>query len=90
MHLLFYIRKGYRRQGVTAMLVKASLKYAKAQGAVALEGYPLDAELTPSSSGTGYATTFAQAGFKIIGRHFPPRPLVRYEFRRAETSESGR
>jgi hypothetical protein len=70
--------------------VKAALKYAEAQGAVALEAYPLDADLTPSSSGTGYATTFTQAGFKIIGRNFPPRPIMRNEFKRAETSEPGR
>ena len=77
----FYVRKGYRRKGVTAALTKAALAYAKAGGAAALEAYPLDAELTPSSSSTGYATTFERAGFRIIGRHFPPRPIMRYEFR---------
>src|SRR5579859_3794431 len=41
----FYVRKGYRRQGVTAVLIAATLKAAKRAGAVAVEAYPLDAEL---------------------------------------------
>src|SRR5579864_1336228 len=51
----FYIRKGYRRRGVTSALIEAAVKAAKAAGATAVEAYPLDAELTPSSSSTGYA-----------------------------------
>lgn len=75
----FYVRIGYRRQGVTAALIEAAKKCAKRAGAPALEAYPLDADLTPSSSGTGYASTFARAGFKIIARHTPPRPIMRHD-----------
>lgn len=82
----FYVRIGYRRQGVTSALVNAALKYAKARGAVALEAYPLDADLTPSASGTGYASTFERAGFRVIARHFAPRPIMRYEFKPAQES----
>ena len=46
----------------------------------ALEAYPLDANLTPSASGTGYVSTFKRAGFKIVARHVPPRPIMRYDF----------
>jgi len=84
----FYVRKGYRRQGVSAALSKAAIKYAKAQGAAALEAYPLDADLTPSSSSTGYATTFERAGFRIIARHFAPRPILRYQFKGARKHQS--
>jgi GNAT superfamily N-acetyltransferase len=73
----FYIRKGYRRQGVTVALIAAALKTAKSAGAPALEAYPLDATLTNSSSWTGYASTFARAGFRIVARHTPPRPIMR-------------
>ena len=73
----FYVRKGYRRRGVTAALIAAALKVAQAAGASALEAYPLDGDLTPSASSTGYASTFARAGFKIVGRHTPPRPILR-------------
>lgn len=81
----FYIRKGYRRQGVTGALIAAALRYAKKAGAPALEAYPLDADLTPSASSTGYASTFARAGFKIIARHTPPRPIMRRDLRMSST-----
>jgi GNAT superfamily N-acetyltransferase len=77
----FYVRKGYRRRGVTSALITAALKAAKAAGAPALEAYPLDADLTPSASGTGYASTFARAGFKIVARHTPPRPIMRHDLK---------
>ena len=74
----FYTRKGYRRQGVTAALI-AAVAAARRAGAAALEAYPLDAALTPSASHTGYASTFVRAGFATVGRHAPPRPIMRYE-----------
>jgi len=73
----FYVRKGYRKRGVTSALIAAALKAAKKAGAPALEAYPLDAELTPSASSTGYVSTFERAGFRIVGRHTPPRPIMR-------------
>ena len=73
----FYIRKVYRSQGVPAALIAAALKTAKSADAPALEAYPLDATLTNSSSWTGHASTFARAGFRIVARHTPPRPIMR-------------
>jgi GNAT superfamily N-acetyltransferase len=77
----FYIRKVYRRRGVTAALIEGALAAAKRAKAPALEAYPLDADLTGSSSWTGYASTFARAGFKIVARHLPPRPIMRHNLR---------
>jgi GNAT superfamily N-acetyltransferase len=77
----FYVRKGYRKQGVTSALIAGALKTAKSAGAPALEAYPLDGDLTPSASGTGYASTFARAGFRIVGRRTPPRPIMRRDLR---------
>ena len=73
----FYVRKGYRRRGVTSALVAAAIKAAKRGRAPALEAYPLDATLTPSASSTGFASTFARAGFRTIVRRVPPRPIMR-------------
>jgi GNAT superfamily N-acetyltransferase len=75
----FYVRKGYRRKGVTEALIGAALSAARRTMAPALEAYPLDAELTPSASGTGYASTFSRAGFKTVARRVPPRPIMRYD-----------
>ena len=76
----FYVRKGYRKVGVTSALIAAAIEAARRAGAPALEAYPLDADLTPSTSHTGYISTFKRAGFKIVARHVPPRPIMRYDF----------
>jgi len=75
----FYTRKGYRRRGVTAALIDAAIIAARRAGAVALEAYPLDPALTPSASHTGFVSMFARAGFKIVARDTPPRPIMRYD-----------
>jgi GNAT superfamily N-acetyltransferase len=75
------VRKGYRKRGVTSALIAAALKAAKRVKAPALEAYPLDAELTPSASGTGYVSTFARAGFKTVARRVPPRPIMRHDLK---------
>jgi GNAT superfamily N-acetyltransferase len=77
----FYIRIGYRKRGITSALIEEAVNMARKAGAPAIEAYPLDAELTPSTSGTGYASTFARMGFKVIARHVPPRPIMRLELR---------
>ncbi len=74
-----YVRKGYRRRGVTAVLIEAALRTAKRAGATALEAYPFDAEVSGTSSSTGYASTFARAGFKTIERRIPARPIMRHD-----------
>jgi GNAT superfamily N-acetyltransferase len=76
----FYIRKGYRKRGVTSALIRAALEMAKQAGAPAVEAYPLDASLSPSATSTGYVSTFERAGFKVVARHVAPRPIMRYEF----------
>src|SRR5437763_12469978 len=76
-----YVRKGYRRQGVTSALIAAALKAAKRAKAPALEAYPIDADETPSASGTGYASTFARAGFKTVARRALPRPIMRHHLK---------
>ncbi len=75
----FYVRIGYRRRGVTSALIAAAVKAARRAKAPQLEAYPLDATQTPSASGTGFASTFARAGFKTVARRVPPRPIMRHD-----------
>jgi GNAT superfamily N-acetyltransferase len=84
-----YVRKGYRRRGITLALIAAAVKAAKAAGAPALEAYPLDADFTPSASGTGYASTFARAGFETAARRTPPRPIMRRDLRSFTDAPTG-
>lgn len=74
----FYVQKGYRRKGVSRALIAAAVRAAKNAGAPAVEAYPFDRALSPSSTSTGFASTFEKAGFKTVARHFPPQPIMRY------------
>jgi GNAT superfamily N-acetyltransferase len=74
----FYVRKGYRKQGVTSALIREALHAARNAGALALEAYPLDGDLTSSSSFTGFASTFLKLGFKPVAHRVPPRPIMRH------------
>jgi GNAT superfamily N-acetyltransferase len=75
----FYIRKGHRRKGIMTALISAAIDYARAAGAPALEAYPLDGAVSPSATSTGYASTFAKAGFSEIARRSPERPIMRIQ-----------
>jgi GNAT superfamily N-acetyltransferase len=76
----FYVRKGQRRHGVTSALIVAGVELARAAGAPAVEAYPLDAGVSPSATATGYASTFAAAGFVEVARRSPERPIMRLAF----------
>jgi len=77
----FYVRIGYRRNGVTKALIAEALRMAKRAKAPALEAYPFDADLSPSASSTGFASTFRRAGFKIVARRIPARPIMRHDLK---------
>lgn len=75
----FYVRKGYRRKGITSLLIAAALKAARKARAPALEAYPLDRGPTPSATFTGVSSTFERAGFRTVARRVPTRPIMRHE-----------
>jgi GNAT superfamily N-acetyltransferase len=78
----FYVRKGFRKQGVTSTLIAAALRAAKRAGAPALECYPVETSAPQGTSNlyTGIASTLARAGFKTVARPAPHRPIMRYGF----------
>jgi GNAT superfamily N-acetyltransferase len=75
----FYVRKGWRRRGVMTRLTEAAVDFARRGGAPAVEVYPLDAEVSPSATSMGYASTFQELGFSEIARRSPERPIMRLE-----------
>lgn len=79
----FYVRRGYRRRGVTAALIAAAVKAAKQAKAPALEAYPVDTGAPKSTSNlyTGTASTFARAGFRTVARRAPHRPIMRHDLK---------
>jgi GNAT superfamily N-acetyltransferase len=74
----FFIRRGHRRKGVSGALIKAALQMAKAAKAPALEAYPVDSDISATTSYTGYASSFARAGFDVVARPHPARPIMRH------------
>jgi GNAT superfamily N-acetyltransferase len=74
-----YVRKGYRRQGVAALLIEAAVELARSAGVPAIEAFPLDGDVSPSATSTGYASTFGAAGFREVVRRSPERPIMRID-----------
>jgi hypothetical protein len=64
------IRGGHRKRGHTTPLIEGAVEYAFAQGAPAVESYPVDPgdgriDLTMAFVGT--RAMFAKAGFEVVG-----------------------
>ena len=80
----FYVRRGYRKTGVTTALIDAAVRIARRAKAPALEAYPVDTDVPTASSNlyTGTASTFARAGFKTVARRVPHRPVMRHDLKR--------
>ncbi len=80
----FYIRRGYRRRGVSEALVRAAVVHAREAGAPALEAYPSDMREAADRSlptYTGIASVFERAGFRRVAGRTPARPIMRRIFR---------
>jgi GNAT superfamily N-acetyltransferase len=86
----FYIRRGYRKQGVMTALIGAAIKHAKTNGAPELEAYPWDETGKKGSAGvyTGIRSAFAKAGFAEVARHRPDRPIMRHDLKRVRVGKS--
>lgn len=60
------VRPGHRKQGISHALLAGAVEFAKANGAVAIEGYPLDndgAKIDTTMAYVGTMALFEQAGF---------------------------
>ncbi len=74
----FFIRTGFRRQGMTAQLAKAAIEYARDSGAKIIEAYPVDYD-SPSYSYMGRIGTFERLGFKEVGMVGTRRHMMRLQ-----------
>jgi GNAT superfamily N-acetyltransferase len=64
----FVVAKTARRTGVANALLDAAVEYARAHGAITLEGYPVEtggARFPSASAYTGTAGMFEHAGFEV-------------------------
>jgi GNAT superfamily N-acetyltransferase len=77
----FFVKRPYRRAGLTAGLLNAAVGYARQQGAQVVEGYPIDkpGKFSTLEDYTGTASTFRRAGFVEVARRSPTRPVMRLD-----------
>ena len=76
----FFIAKKYRRSGLTELLLRAAVEYARKRGAKIVEGYPHDppsGEMPEVFAWTGFLSAFRKAGFKEAARRSATRPIMR-------------
>lgn len=80
----FVTRTGFRRQGVSRVLARAAVDFARERGARAVEGYPMitrpDREVAWGELYVGSRGVFADAGFEEISRPTVRRVVMRIEF----------
>ena len=76
-----FVRKEYRRQGVSAKLLRAAVDFAAAQGAKIVEGYPVEPSMEKMPDPFlwhGVPSAFLAAGFQEVLRRSSSRPIMRY------------
>ena len=76
----FLVDKRYRRQGLSAALLRAACDFAAGQGARIVEGYPIDTpnrKYAPVYAWTGFVGAFRDAGFTEVARRSETRPIMR-------------
>ena len=78
----FFIARPFRRQGVSAALLRAAVEYVRENGGEVLEGYPVEPkknEMPDAFAWPGLAAAFVKAGFVEVARRSETRPIMRYE-----------
>lgn len=84
----FVTRTGFRRRGVSRALARATVDFARARAARALEGYPMitspGTEITWGELHVGSRSAFAAAGFREISRPTVRRVVMRIDFDEAD------
>ncbi|WP_052434740.1 GNAT family N-acetyltransferase [Streptacidiphilus melanogenes] len=77
----FYVPGAWRRRGVTGMLLRGALAYAREQGAAAVETYPAPAPEGGSYSHMGPRGLFEREGFVDVTPPGRKRSVLRHDLR---------
>ena len=78
----FFVRRNRRNEGIASALLDAAVAYARSHGAPAVEGYPViprKDNVPPMYLWQGLVQMFAAAGFDVIARRKPARPIYRLD-----------
>jgi GNAT superfamily N-acetyltransferase len=81
----FVVRKGFRGRGLMYHLAAATVPFARARGAVAVEAYPMVTEpgrvITWGELHVGARQAFEEAGFTEVTHPTPRRVVMRHDLR---------
>jgi GNAT superfamily N-acetyltransferase len=75
-----FIKKPYRRKGVSTQLLKAAVEFAARRGAKIVEGYPIEPSMEKMPDPFlwhGIPSAFRAAGFSEVLRRSKSRPIMR-------------
>ena len=76
-----FTRAGFRKRGVSRVLARAAVDFARARGARALEAYPMTTkDVIAEELHVGTEGVFAAAGFAAVSRPTPRRVVMRIDF----------
>lgn len=75
----FFVPRKLRGQGTVHRLIAGAVAHARANGATAVEAYPVD-DAAPSYRFMGFVSVFEDAGFDEIGRAGTRRHVMRLKF----------
>ncbi len=77
-----FVKKPFRRQGISVQLLKAAVEFASKHGAKVIEGYPVEPTMQKTPDPfiwTGVPSAFRAAGFREVARRSPTRPIMRFQ-----------
>lgn len=76
-----FVRAGFRRRGISRVLARAAVDFARARGARAIEGYPITTkDVIAEELHVGTVGVFRGAGFAVVSRPTPRRVVMRIDF----------
>lgn len=88
----FFLKAGWRRQGLSRALLEAACQFAAGAGAETVEGYPVDplgARYGAGFAWTGFLGTFLSCGFTEIARRSEKRPILRRQVQSLDVGAGG-
>ena len=82
----FVVPSPYRGKGIARALIRHAVAHAEKHGAPSVEAFPFDrdTQMQPQWLWHGALGMFEEAGFKVIARRKPDRPVVACFCRRTE------
>ena len=82
-----FIKKEFRRMGVSQIMIKGAIEYAQKNNIRILEAYPVipyDEKVPPPFLWVGVLSTFTRNGFKIVRQNGKSKAMVRKEVGNSE------